>query len=245
MKCDTLIYLDLLLTKQFYHQEELSWLVTLMTFLLYTVGWQEIHTNPWLLFSMHISLFIISCLFAFPKTESEASRSFQPYFPDSNLITNFVFKMHHKKKGHECIKIIKVKLRCSLWAKAQMEKRDTSLIWHSQCWKHGSGAVGRRLSTVSWQEEQRKYCVTALIRKCSKFHSWLYWLPSTLLVCCSYKLYNIFKTQFQKYSCRRKKDTFMCSIGIDAKLWFNSNASTFLRNGALFISISGCCINLS
>lgn len=60
-------------------------------------------------------------------------------------------------------------MRCILWAKAQMEKRDTSLIWHSQCWKHGSGAVGRRLSTVSWQEEQRKYCVTALIRKSASF----------------------------------------------------------------------------
>lgn len=61
-------------------------------------------------------------------------------------------------------------------------KRGTCLssVWHIQCWKYGSGPVGRWLSTISWQEEQRKYCVTALIRKCSKFHSWLDWLPSAL-----------------------------------------------------------------
>lgn len=46
---------------------------------------------------MYISLFTISCLFAFPKPESEVSRSFQSHFPDSNLISNFVFKM--QKKG--------------------------------------------------------------------------------------------------------------------------------------------------
>lgn len=44
-----------------------------------------------------------------------------------------------------------------------------------EAWFSGSG---KDVSTISW--EQRKDCVTALIKKCSKFHSWLYRLASTL-----------------------------------------------------------------
>lgn len=88
---DTFIYLALLLTKQFY--QELSRLVTLMTFPCI----QEIHITPCLWFSIHVSFFIFSCPVAFPKPETEVSSSFQPHFPDSNLISVFLFKKQHKK----------------------------------------------------------------------------------------------------------------------------------------------------
>lgn len=150
-------------------------------FPLYTAGWQEIHTNPCVWFSIHISLFILSCLVAFTKAESELRYPvlFNHIFPIPISFLFLYFKSN-TKKGHECIKIIKVKLKWSLWAKAQVEKRDPRLssIWCSYCWKCGSVAVGRRLSTISW--EQRNSCVTALIRKCGKFHSCLYRLANTL-----------------------------------------------------------------
>lgn len=119
----------------------------------------------------------MSC--CFPKTRkwTEVSSSFQPHFPDSNLISISVFKKQHKK-GPRVYK--NNQGQTALWAKAWVEKRDpcVSSIWCPYCWKRGSAAVGRRLSNPSW--EQRKDCVAALIKKCGKFHSCLYRLAGTL-----------------------------------------------------------------
>lgn len=122
---DTFIYLALLLTKQFYHQE-LSWLVTLMIF----PCTQEMRITPWLWFSIHVSVFVFSCPVAFPKPESEVSSSFQPHFPDSNLISIFFYLKSSIKKGHECIKIIKGQIEVLSDSKGVSGKEGPMSLFH-------------------------------------------------------------------------------------------------------------------
>lgn len=129
-----------------------------------------------------------------------------------------------------------------MWKKVWIQLRDpTSLpnAPHAEAWLSWKGCLAPAVSG------NRVKIVTASIKKCSKSHSCLYMIASTLKLAAVTSSSVFLKHTFINIPIEDKMTLLMCANDDVAKIWFNSSVCTFLRTGDLFISISECCINLS